>query len=469
MTYDAIKNKKIIQIVFLLIMSFPLLYLTYLTYLAFPSIVLWILSIVVSLVLSYILFTNKTIDENLNVTLRIFKIILIVFLLTMLFPLLYLTSPSIVMWILSIVVLLMLSYILFNNKTIDENLNITLRVLKIIQIVFLLTVSSLLLVLIYLTFPSIVLWILSIVVWILSYILFNNKTIDENLNITPRVLKIIRILFLLIMSSPLLYLMYLEFPSIVVWILSIEVVWILSYILFINKKINENLNITLRVLKIILIVFLLTVLYPLLYLTSRSIVEWVLSIVVVWILSYILFNNKTIDENLNIILRVFKLVYSTILMLVLIIGTLLYLKTYEPFADPIAKARSWLENPHDIQDIKGFVRSGSDVNATGGSYNKTALMWTSDTEVAKYLIEAGAGVNLKDTKGWSALRYACRDGDYTMVKLLIDAGADINTKDNNGMSVLEYAYKNEKHAMIKLLLDAGAKPILDNKNKEKSH
>ena len=70
------------------------------------------------------------------------------------------------------------------------------------------------------------------------------------------------------------------------------------------------------------------------------------------------------------------------------------------------------------------------------------------TEVVKMLLEKGADVNAKNTKGWTALMIASLRGQTEVVKNLLEKGADVNAKDEDGKSALKHAINNE---IIKLL------------------
>jgi len=97
-----------------------------------------------------------------------------------------------------------------------------------------------------------------------------------------------------------------------------------------------------------------------------------------------------------------------------------------------------------------------------------------DIFTTKSLIEAGADVNIKDSRrSKTALHYAAEALPYTpdfapygnridqtikisdqLVKILIDAGADVNALDDNGNSPLSYGALVETPEITKLLLDA---------------
>ena len=62
-------------------------------------------------------------------------------------------------------------------------------------------------------------------------------------------------------------------------------------------------------------------------------------------------------------------------------------------------------------------------------------------DIVNFLIEAGADVNIKDSKSNTALICAATRGSrsYDSVKALVQAGADVNARDTRGDTVLAHA------------------------------
>jgi ankyrin repeat protein len=85
----------------------------------------------------------------------------------------------------------------------------------------------------------------------------------------------------------------------------------------------------------------------------------------------------------------------------------------------------------------------------------TALMRTQDAQTVDILLKAGANVNLRNDRGYTALIWASAYGEVEIVKKLIAAGADVNATTNDGESALDFV--GEDGEIGKLLQQAGAR------------
>jgi hypothetical protein len=75
----------------------------------------------------------------------------------------------------------------------------------------------------------------------------------------------------------------------------------------------------------------------------------------------------------------------------------------------------------------------------------------------RYLLDAGADVEVKDNDGQTALMIASWYGYKEVVQVLLAAGADVEVKDNDGWTALMYALKYKYKEIVQILRNAGAK------------
>ncbi len=79
-----------------------------------------------------------------------------------------------------------------------------------------------------------------------------------------------------------------------------------------------------------------------------------------------------------------------------------------------------------------------------------------DTEMLKAAITAGADVNARDGRGWTALMYAVDNGYVLLVSQLLEAQADVNVRAPEGATALFMAAAHGHTEIIELLMKAGA-------------
>lgn len=138
-------------------------------------------------------------------------------------------------------------------------------------------------------------------------------------------------------------------------------------------------------------------------------------------------------------------------------------------------------NPEVVRML--LDHGGADVNARESSYGETALMWAASENraaAAKLLIEHGADVNARSTKMeydkdrfglegvitvlphgyWTPLMYAARQGSSAAARVLAESGAGLNLTDPDGTSALIVAIINGHFDTAALLLSKGADPNL---------
>jgi uncharacterized protein len=131
--------------------------------------------------------------------------------------------------------------------------------------------------------------------------------------------------------------------------------------------------------------------------------------------------------------------------------------------------------------VRLLIEHGADVNAKGETYGETALVWAAEqnqAEAARVLIAHGADVNArtdvpkreKDRFGlegvltilphgnWTPLMYAAREGSWEAARVLVDAGAGLNLTDPDGTTALIIAIINGHFDTAAMLTEKGADP-----------
>lgn len=109
--------------------------------------------------------------------------------------------------------------------------------------------------------------------------------------------------------------------------------------------------------------------------------------------------------------------------------------------------------------VSSLLEQGAPVNPRDPEHGETALMLASgpkDSDIARFLIEKGADVNLHDNRGWSALMCAAMAGSRDTIRLLIENGADIEAHDINDKTALLHAVAFGNVDAIRLLIEHGA-------------
>jgi ankyrin repeat protein len=84
-------------------------------------------------------------------------------------------------------------------------------------------------------------------------------------------------------------------------------------------------------------------------------------------------------------------------------------------------------------------------------------------QIIRLLLDGGADINAKDNDGYTSLLYATIKGNEQIVKLLLENKADINAKDNDFNTSLMLASYFCKKNVAKLLLENN--PDINTKNK----
>jgi ankyrin repeat protein len=120
----------------------------------------------------------------------------------------------------------------------------------------------------------------------------------------------------------------------------------------------------------------------------------------------------------------------------------------------------------DVEMVKLALASGANPGQTTSPYDGTALIASAHlghVEVVRALIDAKAPLDHVNNLGWTALIEAIVLGDggarhTEIVRLLIEAGADVQLADSRGVSPLSLARGRGYGDIAALLERAGARP-----------
>jgi cytohesin len=121
-----------------------------------------------------------------------------------------------------------------------------------------------------------------------------------------------------------------------------------------------------------------------------------------------------------------------------------------------------------IDAARALIEHGADVNAKESKGGQTALMWAAANrypEIVKLLVNSGADVRARSKGDFTPLLFAAQQGDVESGRTLLQAGADANdgTK-KNGMTALMIATASGHTDFSILLIDKGANPNAADQN-----
>lgn len=113
----------------------------------------------------------------------------------------------------------------------------------------------------------------------------------------------------------------------------------------------------------------------------------------------------------------------------------------------------------DVEELKDLIEKGADVNAKN-TKGETALIAAAERghlNIVDILFEKDADINAKNNKGWTALWMVASRGHSFIVRALLERGADVNAKENTGGNTALHMAALAGHTeIVKLLLKNNA-------------
>lgn len=130
---------------------------------------------------------------------------------------------------------------------------------------------------------------------------------------------------------------------------------------------------------------------------------------------------------------------------------------YDKQSDQIADVNPLMSATasNDFNGVKFFSKAGSALINKKNFGGATALHIAcrqKNFEIAKFLVENGANVNVADNEGWTPLMRAALAGDKNIVALLLDKGAEVKNFNSVNESALMHATISECNECLDLLL-----------------
>ncbi len=119
-----------------------------------------------------------------------------------------------------------------------------------------------------------------------------------------------------------------------------------------------------------------------------------------------------------------------------------------------------------------LIETGADLNVVGGD-GGTQINWAvhhDNVEIVKLMVEKGAKLNIRNQWGMTELHTAIWRGCIHVVEYLLDHGSDPSIKTNEGWTAMHYAFRSGHDNVIDLLKRRGISlDVQDNTGRYPQH
>jgi ankyrin repeat protein len=140
-------------------------------------------------------------------------------------------------------------------------------------------------------------------------------------------------------------------------------------------------------------------------------------------------------------------------------GFVLWLRHSRAARGPLKTGLIQAIQNHDARAANTFLELGADPNA-GDAFGRSAVMWAArenDVSLLRTLLaRRGGRAGDHDIDGRTPLIWAAMFDAHDAARLLLDRGADPNDTDNDGATALMTAAVNDSRRVADLLLERGA-------------
>ncbi|KAF5025075.1 hypothetical protein F66182_2844 [Fusarium sp. NRRL 66182] len=106
--------------------------------------------------------------------------------------------------------------------------------------------------------------------------------------------------------------------------------------------------------------------------------------------------------------------------------------------------------------FEALIRAKADVNAVGGEYESTPLIYAAlylPQSSLRLLLDAGADINYVANDGDTALIVTAMNGDADSTRFLLDRGADVLLKNHSSQNALEMAIDRSNYECVAILVE----------------